>query len=38
MRAVGQAYRNWRAGHAIGHAVRRALMKAEITKLTRKTS
>lgn len=38
MRAVGQAFLNWRAGHAIGHAVRLALLKAEITKLTRKTS
>lgn len=38
MRAVGQAFRNWRAGHAIGHAVRLALLKAEIIKLTRKTS
>ena len=38
MSAIGQAYRNWRAGHPIGHAVRLALLKAEITKLTRKTS
>lgn len=38
MRLPIQAFRNWRAGHAVGHAVRLALLKAEIIKITRETS
>lgn len=38
MDVAGQALRNWHAGHAIGYAVRLALLKVEITKLTRKKS
>lgn len=36
MRLPMQAFRNWRAGHAIGHAVRLALLKAEILKIKRR--
>ena len=35
---ASQALRNWHAGHAIVYAVRLALLKAEIIKLTRKKS
>ena len=35
---VSQALRNWHDGHAIVYAVRLALLKAEIIKLTRKKS
>ena len=38
MDVASQALRNWHAGHAIVYAVRLALLKAEITKLTRKKS
>ena len=31
-----QAYRNWRAGHAIGHAVRLALLNNEANNLNRR--
>ncbi|MBB5610381.1 hypothetical protein HDE71_004846 [Janthinobacterium sp. S3M3] len=36
MDVAGQVLRNWHAGHAIVYAVRLALLKAEIIKLTRK--
>jgi hypothetical protein len=35
---ASQALRNWHAGHAIVYAVRLALLKLEIIKITRKTS
>ena len=35
---ASQALRNWHAGHAIVYAVRLALLKAEIIKLTREKS
>ena len=35
---ASKALRNWHAGHAIAYAVRLALLKAEIIKLTRKKS
>lgn len=38
MDVASQAQRNWHAGHAIAYAVRLALLKAEIIKLTRNKS
>ena len=38
MDVASQALCNWHAGHAIVYAVRLALLKAKIIKLTRKKS